>query len=68
MKKFALNDEEIQLLKTSLLGFVRRVAFKGAGSTEEAGAFFHIVNLLLDNPVALELDLDELTKTEESQE
>ena len=68
MKKFALNDEEMQSLKTSLLAFVRRVAFQGAESAGEAEALFSIVNLLLDNPVALELDLDELTKTEESQE
>ena len=63
MKKFALNDEEMQSLKTSLLAFVKRVAFQGTDSTGEAEAFFSIVNLLLDNPVALELDLDEQTKT-----
>ena len=68
MKKFALNDEDMQSLKTSLLEFVRRVASQGADSAEEAGALFHIVNLLLGIPVAFELDLDEQTKTEESQE
>ena len=67
MKKFALNDEEMQSLKTSLLGFVRRVAFQGSESAEEAGALFPIVNLLLGIPVALELNLDALSGTHESE-
>ena len=67
MRKFALNEEDMQSLKMSLLGFVRRVAFHGAESAEEAGALFPIVNLLLGIPVALELNLDALTGTHESE-
>ena len=66
--KIELNEEQKASLITSLLGFVRRVAFQGAESECEAGDFFLIVNLLLNNPVALELDLDALTKTEEPRE
>ena len=66
--KIELNEEQKESLITSLLGFVRRIAFQGAGSECEAGDFFLIVNLLLNNPVAFELDLDALTKTEESRE
>ena len=75
MKEFILNDEDMQSLKTSLLAFVKRIAFQGTQSEEEAGAFFLIVNLLLGNPVALELNLDDLsgeqeeaTELEDSQE
>ena len=56
-----LSEEQSQSLITSLLGFVRRVSFQGADSVEEVGTFFLIVNLLLGNPVALELNLDGLT-------
>ena len=66
--KIELNEQQKESLLTSLLGFVRRVAFQGAEFECEAGDFFLIVNLLLNNPLALELDLDALTKTEESRE
>ena len=69
MKEFVLNDEDMLLLKASLLGFVKRVAFQGAEFESEAGAFLSIVDLLLNNPIAQELvDLDALMKTEESRE
>lgn len=67
IKEFALNDEDMQSLKTSLLTFVRRVAFQGTQSEEEAGAFFPIVNLLLGIPVALELNLDDLSEEQEEE-
>lgn len=67
--KIELNEEQKESLITSLLGFVRRVAFQGAETESEPGAFLTIVDLLLNNPVAQELvDLDALMKTEESQE
>ena len=40
MKDFALNEEELQSLKTSLLSFVRRVAFQGAEQPDEVTVFF----------------------------
>ena len=67
MKTFTLNDEDMQSLKTSLLTFVRRIAFHGTQSEEEAGAFFPIVNLLLGIPVALELNLDDLSEEQEEE-
>ncbi len=67
IKEFALSDEDMQLLKISLLTFVRRVAFQGAQSGEEARAFFPIVNLLLGIPVALELNLDDLLEDQEEE-
>lgn len=66
-KEIVLNDEDMQLLKTSLLTFVRRVAFHGTQSEEEASAFFPIVNLLLGIPVALELTLDNLSEEQEEE-
>ena len=68
MKEFVLNDEDMLLLKASLLGFVKRVAFQGAEFESEAGDFFLIVRLLLNIPLALELNMDALMKTEESRE
>ena len=65
MKAFTLNDEDTQSLKTSLLTFVRRIAFQGTQSEEEVGAFLPIVNLLLGIPVALELNLDDLSEEQE---
>ena len=67
MKTFTLNDEDMQSLKTSLLTFVRRIAFQGTQSEEEAGAFFPIVNLLLGIPVVLELNLDDLSEEQEEE-
>ena len=67
MKTFTLNDEDMQSLKTSLLTFVKRIAFQGTQSEEEAGAFFPIVNLLLGIPVALELNLDDLSEEQEEE-
>ena len=67
--KIELNEEQKDSLITSLLGFVKRVAFQGAEFESEAGAFLSIVDLLLNNPIAQELvDLDALTKTKESRE
>ena len=40
MNEIALNEEELQSLKTSLLGFVRRVAFQGVEQPDEATVFF----------------------------
>lgn len=65
MKIFTLNDEDMQSLKTSLLTFVRRIAFQGTQSEEEVGAFLPIVNLLLGIPVALELNLDDLSEEQD---
>lgn len=57
--KIELNEEQKESLITSLLGFVRRVAFQGAEQPDEALAFFLVVNLLL---------CDCESETEESQE
>lgn len=70
MNAFNLNEEDMQSLKTSLLGFVRRIAFQGAEQPGEAKTFFLVVNLLLgDSRVldfALELKSEESQKTENS--
>ena len=47
MKNIKLNDEDMQSLKMSLLGFVRRVSFHGADSPEEAETLPILVSLLL---------------------
>ena len=47
MKEFELNDEDMLLLKTSLLGFVRRVASGIEGVPGEAQILPEIVRLLL---------------------
>ena len=63
MKEFVLNDEDVQVLKTCLLGFVRRVAFQGAESSGESYVMAEIVKLLLGT----ELRFTE-AETEEPQE
>ena len=45
-----LSEEQRQSLITSLLGFVRRVSFHGAGSPEEAEILPILVSLLLGEP------------------
>ena len=45
--KIELNEEQIALLISCLLGFVRRVAFQGAESSGEAYVMAEIVKLLL---------------------
>lgn len=70
MNEIALNEEELQSLKTSLLGFVRRVAFHGAEQPDETTVFFLVVNLLLaDSRVldfALVLDSEKWQESENS--
>ena len=67
MKKLTLNDEDMQSLKTSLLAFVKRIAFHGTQSEEEARAFFPIVYLLLGISVALDVNLDDLSEEQEDE-
>ncbi|MBQ6983021.1 MAG: hypothetical protein IJQ15_11410 [Synergistaceae bacterium] len=66
MNALNLNEDDMQSLKTSLLGFVRRVAFQGAEQQGEATAFFLVVNLLLGDSLAL--DFDSELESEKSQE
>ncbi len=47
MKKIDMNDEDMQLLKTSLHAFVRRVAAGVGSSPEEVQILPEIVRLLL---------------------
>ena len=47
MRDIKLNDEDMQSLITSLLGFVRRVSFHRADSPEEAQVLPVIVGMLL---------------------
>ena len=64
MDAFNLNENDMQSLKTSLLGFVRRVAFHGAEQPDEATVFFLVVNLLLGDSSVLDFDLlSELKKS-----
>lgn len=67
MDAFNLNENDMQSLKTSLLGFVRRVAFHGAEQPDEATVFFLVVNLLLGDSTVLDFDLlselKKITKT-----
>ena len=64
MDAFNLNENDMQSLKTSLLEFVRRVAFHGAERPDEATVFFLVVNLLLGDSSVLDFDLlSELKKS-----
>ena len=47
MKKFDMSDEDMQLLKTSLLAFVRRVAAGVGSSPEEVQILPEVTKLLV---------------------
>lgn len=47
MNEFHLNEEEVQLLKTSLIAFVRRVAAGVGSSPEEVRILPEVIGLLL---------------------